>query len=67
MTQFVLQNDRRPSAAPSLFAANERRKQKMLLSGLDCLSGQLDLFDVDAFPKETDKPCDSQTSTVPTA
>jgi len=51
--EFQLTNDRPRNAAPLLFADNERRKQTMLLSGLDCLSGQLDLFDVDSFPKET--------------
>lgn len=53
MPEFQLTNDRPPNAAPSSFADNERSKQLMLLSGLDCLPGQRDLFDVDSFPKET--------------
>lgn len=53
MPEFQLANDRPRSAKPSLFADNERCRQTMLLSGLDCLPGQLSLFDEDAFPKET--------------
>lgn len=52
MPEFQLTNDRPRSAKPSSFADNERCRQTMLLSGLDCLPGQLDLFDVDTFPKE---------------
>ena len=58
MPDFTLTNDRRETARPSLFSDNERTKQTLLLSGLDCLPGQLDLFDVDSFPKET---CREQT------
>lgn len=50
---FKLTNDRPRIARPLPCAAPERTKQKMLLSGLDCLPGQLDLFEVDALPKET--------------
>ena len=53
MPEFQLTNDRPRNAPPSLFADNERSKQLMLLSGLDCLPGQRDLFDTDSFPKET--------------
>ena len=53
MPEFQLTNDRRGTPRRSEFADNERSKQLMLLSGLDCLPGQLDLFDVDTFPKET--------------
>ena len=53
MSEFTLTNARPRITPPSLFADNERSKQTLLLSGLDCLPGQLDLFDVDAFPKET--------------
>lgn len=55
MPEFTLTNARPRTVAPSLFADNERTKQTLLLSGLDCLPGQLDLFDVDSFPKETDR------------
>jgi hypothetical protein len=55
MPDFTLTNERPRTAAPSSFADNERTKQLPLLSGLDCLPGQLDLFDVDSFPKETDR------------
>lgn len=56
MPEFTLTNDRTGAPRRSEFADNERTKQTMLLSGLRCLSGQLDLFpDVDAFPKETDR------------
>lgn len=53
MPEFTLTNARPRNGSPSLFADNERSKQTLLLSGLDCLPGQLDLFDVDSFPKET--------------
>ena len=62
---FQLENEKPFSAPPSLFSDNERSKQLMLLSGLKtCLPGQLDLFDVDAFPKETP---DAQTHSDRTA
>ena len=35
---------------PTRFADPEPRRQKMLLSGLGCAAGQLDLFDVDGQP-----------------
>lgn len=57
MPDFTLTNDRRAPPRRSEFVNNERTKQLPLLSGLDCLPGQLDLFDVDSFPKETE-PCD---------
>ena len=53
MPEFQLTNDRSGTVRRSEFADNERTKQLVLLSGLDCLPGQLDLFDVDAFHKET--------------
>lgn len=53
MPEFTLTNERPRPPLRSVFADNERTKQTMLLSGLDCLPGQLDLFDVDSFPKET--------------
>ena len=54
MPEFQLTNDRRGTPRRFECADNERSKQLMLLSGLRCLSGQLDLFpDVDSFPKET--------------
>jgi len=49
---FKLEN-RKARTPVAKFGNNERSKQMMLLSGLDCLPGQLDLFDVDSFPKET--------------
>jgi hypothetical protein len=61
MPDFTLTNGRPRTAAPSSFVSNERTKQTLLLSGLDCLPGQLDLFDVDAFPKETE-PCDRKSN-----
>ena len=61
---FQLENEKPRRASPSLFADNERSKQTMLLSGLDCLPGQLDLFDVDSFQKET---ADAQTHSDRTA
>jgi len=57
--ECTLTNDRTGAPRRSEFADNERTKQTLLLSGLyDCLPGQLDLFDVDSFPKET---CREQT------
>jgi len=54
MPEFTLTNDRRGTPRRSEFADNERSKQLLLLSGLNCASGQKDLFpDLDTFPKET--------------
>lgn len=35
---------------PAKFAPPEKTRQRMLLSGLDCLPGQLDLFPTDGQP-----------------
>ena len=43
---FRLANDQ-PTAKPLSFENSERTRQRVLFSGLDCLPGQLDLFDTD--------------------
>lgn len=43
---FRLVNDK-PKPRPVQFENSERTRQQVLFSGLDCLPGQLDLFDVD--------------------
>jgi len=50
---FKLENPK-PRTPVAKFGNNERSKQTMLLSGLDCLPGQLDLFDVDSYKETAD-------------
>ena len=44
----------KPPAPPAIRFANGATRQRMLLCGLDCLSGQLDLFQTDGGPKRED-------------
>ena len=44
--QFTLRNDP-PSPKAQSFESNSKTRQKMLLAGLDCLPGQMDLFPTD--------------------
>ena len=44
---FRLTNDTRRAWRPATFDNLDRRRQGVLLSGLDCLPGQQDLFAVD--------------------
>lgn len=40
---FALANDP-PKQSPKQFAANDKTRQRVLVEGMDCLPGQLDLF-----------------------
>lgn len=51
---FRLENSK-PRLKPARFENSDRRRQGMLLSGLDCLPGQQDLFEgVDSQAKESE-------------
>ena len=43
--EFRLQNETRKPTEPPLFEPLPKAKQKKLLAGLDCLPGQMDLFE----------------------
>jgi hypothetical protein len=49
---FRLANEKR--STPQRFATSDRTCQKLLFSGLDCLPGQLDLFQTDGELTEGD-------------
>ena len=49
MEPFRLQNDPPPLPRPTI-TEPEPTVQRRLLSGMDCLPGQLDLFDIDRRP-----------------
>ncbi len=46
---FFLSNNPTPKK-PRHFESNDKTRQKLLFSGLDCLPGQMDLFDTDGSP-----------------
>lgn len=49
--RFELRNDP-PRPTPWKPRVGPKDRQRMLLSGLDCLPGQLDLFEVDGEPDD---------------
>lgn len=51
---FSLANDA-PVLKPAEFANSDRRRQGVLLSGLDCLPGQRDLFPIDGDSSDEDE------------
>ena len=51
--QFTLQNDQ-PCAKPQSIKSNPKTRQKMLLGGLDCLPGQMDLFPTDGYEQDAE-------------
>ena len=61
---FTLSNNP-PPTKPHRFESCDRTRQKLLFSGLNCLPGQMDLFDTDGPPAGEEQAADRRPDRSP--